>query len=69
MAMRRDSLRYEPLYKPKPMDRQPQEERPASGGGWASLFWRITRGFTGRRRRARIADKLLKQKSPTLHWR
>ena len=60
MARRRDSLRYEPLYKPKPTDRPPQEEGRASGEGWAALVWRIALGLVGKRRRARITDKLLK---------
>jgi len=60
MARKKDSLRYEPLYKPKPTDRHPQEEGRAGSGGWAALVWRFTFGRMRRRRRARITDKLLK---------
>ena len=53
MAGRKDSLRYEPMYKPKPPDRQPQEEGRTTSEGWAALLWRITLGRIGRRHHAR----------------
>jgi hypothetical protein len=69
VAMKKDRLRYEPMYKPKPMNRQPHEERRATGEGWTSLLWRITLGRIERRRQARILAKSLQQHRPPLNWR
>jgi hypothetical protein len=48
------------MYKPKPTDKQLQEEGRTGDEGWAALFWRIPLGLIERRRRARIIARLPK---------
>ena len=48
MARKRDKLRYEPMYKPRP----PEEKPTTRKRGWATVLRIMTLGLVGRRRRS-----------------